>query len=109
MPLGRFACSEFRFRLRDVAKICQLFDVMDQAEELPLRIDLGAATQGEAIESFVVAEIGEDGFDGGEASPITRPPVGALDALSHLGREAVRGRRYLAFEEGDLSGRCFVR
>lgn len=45
----------------------QLLEVVHQAVEPPLSIDLGAPTQCEAMESLVVSQVAEDRFDGGKA------------------------------------------
>lgn len=50
--------------------MCQLLDVMDQAVELPLRIDLLPASQGETVDPFVMPEIPEHRLNGGEALPV---------------------------------------
>ena len=57
--------------------------VVDETEELPLRIDLGATAQREAIEAFVVAKIAEYRFHRAEASSVTGAAIGRIDALSH--------------------------
>jgi hypothetical protein len=44
----------------------QLLDVMDEAEELPLRIDFLLSAQREAIEPLVVPDIGEHRFNRGK-------------------------------------------
>ena len=59
--------------------VCQLLDVVDEAIELPLRIDLLLSTQGETIEALVVPEIAEDRFDGGETLAVL-PPHGDYNA-----------------------------
>lgn len=46
--------------LGGVPRVAQLFDVVDQAEELPLPVHLRAAAQREAREPLVVPEIGKD-------------------------------------------------
>lgn len=45
----------------------ELFDVVHQAVQLPLPIDLAASAQREAVEPLVVAQIAEHRLDGGEA------------------------------------------
>lgn len=81
---------------------------MDEAEELPLGVDFGAAAQGEATEALVVMKIAEDRRDSGEALPITLATFGAVDMFFHaVGvRRGAVGR--CAEEEGDLSGLGFV-
>ncbi len=81
----------------------KLLDVVDQREQLPLPIDLGLPAQGEAVESLVVAQIGEHRFDGCKASSIERSTFGTVDALLHaLGVLVFAGES--ADEEGDLPG-----
>ena len=41
------------------------FDVVDQAVEGPLDVDLGFAAVGEVIHALLRSEVGEDGFDDG--------------------------------------------
>lgn len=88
--------------------LSKLFDVVDETEELPLRIDLGPRTQGKAIESFVVTQIAEDGLDGGEALSVTFTAVGTVDVASHVSDKMVGARGGFGFKESDLSDLCFV-
>ena len=61
----------------------QLLDVVDEAEELPLRIDLLLAAEREAIEPLVVSDVPEHGFDGRETSPVQGPAFRTIDSLFH--------------------------
>ena len=79
----------------------ELLDVVNQAEELPLRIDLDAPAQREAVEPFVVAQVAEHRLDGGEAAAVGDTTFGGIDALSHARGQRVLG--FCVFEEGDLS------
>jgi len=45
----------------------ELLDVVDEAEQFPLRIDLLPSAEREPIEPLVVADVAEDGLHGGEA------------------------------------------
>ena len=54
----------------------QLLDVVDEAEELPLPVDLRSTAQREAVEPFVVAEIAEHRFHGAEAPAVLLAPSG---------------------------------
>ena len=45
----------------------ELLNVVDEAEELPLRIDLLPSAEREPIKPLVVAEVAEDGLHRGEA------------------------------------------
>ena len=58
--------------------MCQLFEVVHQAKQLPLPVHFGftaqgeavqafVAAQGEAVQAFVAAQVPKHGFDGGEA------------------------------------------
>ena len=40
---------------------------MNQGKQLPLTIDLALSAQGEAVQTFVVAQIGEHRFNSGKA------------------------------------------
>ena len=67
---------------------------MEEAEELPVCVDLGARTQGEAVESFVMPKTIEDRLDSREALAIGRATVFAIITLPHFGGEPVSaGRR----------------
>ena len=61
----------------------QFLDVMNKAEEFPLRIDLLLAAQREAIEPFVVSDVSEHWFNGGETSPVQGPTFRAVDRPFH--------------------------
>jgi hypothetical protein len=61
----------------------EFLDVVHQAEELPLRIDLHLSSQRETIEPLVVADIAEDRFHRGEAATVTRSTGGCVDAFLH--------------------------
>ena len=52
----------------------QLLDVVYQAVELPLRIDLVLPSQGESVKLFVVPDIAEHRFHRGKAPPVFRLP-----------------------------------
>ena len=67
-PGRRLSACPPRFPLptHRIPMMRQLFDVMDEAIELPLRINLLLASQRKAVEPFVVPEIAEHRFDGGE-------------------------------------------
>jgi hypothetical protein len=66
-----------------IAVMRELLDVVDQAEQLPLSIDFLAAAERESIESFVVADVAEDGFHCGESLAIARATGGGVDAFPH--------------------------
>jgi hypothetical protein len=61
-------------RLLRVAGAGQLFDVVYEAEELPLPIDLGSTTQREPSESLVVTEIAKHGLHRAEALAVPQAP-----------------------------------
>ena len=61
----------------------QLLDVMDEAEELPLRINLLLTSKGEAIELLVMPDIPEHRFNRRKASPIQRPTFRTIDRPFH--------------------------
>ena len=48
----------------------QLFDVVNQAIEIPLRVHLGLRSEREAIEVFVMPQVGEHGLDNGDAPAV---------------------------------------
>ena len=81
----------------------QLLDVMYQAVELPLRIDLLLPSEGEAVELLVVPDVAEHGFHRGKASPVSRLAFGAVDAGFHFVGEAGLSISF-ALKEADLPG-----
>ena len=87
----------------------QLLDVVDQTEELPLRIDLLLAAQREPIEPLVVSDVAEHGFYGGEAPAIEHASALRIDGLLHEVRVARLAARLLFTEEADLPGLCRFR
>ena len=97
------------FLLRPVAVMRQLLDVVHQAVELPLRIDFRSPAQREAIESLVMADVGEDRLDRGEAPAIERAALRAVDGPAHDVGVARRRGGGLAAEETDLPGAGLVR
>ena len=65
----------------------QLLDVVHQAVELPLRIDLGSSSQGEAVELLVRPQVAEHRLHGGEAPGDHLAPFIRVDLAFHaLGR-----------------------
>ena len=80
--------------------MCQFLDVVYQAIQLPLPIDLFFSSEREAVELFVVAQVTEDGFHCGEAPAVPDAAFRAVYAPLHLvGMTLVLS---LAKEEGDL-------
>ena len=81
----------------------ELLDVVDQAEELPLRIDFAFSSQGEAIEPLVVSKVAEHRLHRCEAPAVEHPALWRIDTFLHsvgMGLGRVYG---LALEEGDLA------
>ena len=62
----------------------QFFDVVHQAVELPLPIHLFPASEGKAVEPFVVTQVAEHRFHRGEASAVVSPSLGAVDTSFHV-------------------------
>src|SRR5712691_9240566 len=84
-------------RLTCVSMMRQLFDVVNQAIEVPLRVHLGLRSQRESIEVLVVPQVGEDGLDNGDAPAVEfSPPVAVNRALHDL---SVAKRRCLVLVE----------
>lgn len=81
----------------------ELLDVVDQAEELPLRIDLRSPPECEAIEPLVVSEVAKDRLHRREASSVARPARGRIDAFLHPVGVTLRRGRGLALEERHLA------
>ena len=61
----------------------QFLDVVHQAIELPLAIDLPPPAQREPIQPLVVPDVAEDRFDGGKASPVAGLAFFAVDGFLH--------------------------
>ena len=80
----------------------QLLDVVHQAEQPPLRADLVLATQREAGEPLVVAQVAEGGLHGGDALAVELPPARAVDSRTHALDELV-GIVRDAVVHGDLA------
>ena len=82
----------------------ELLDVVDQAEESPLRFDLGASAEREAIEPFVVTQIRKHRLDRAEALPVGGASVGRIDLLFHPGRQGANSKIGLArWHRGDTT------
>ena len=81
----------------------QLLDVVHQAVELPLRIHFLLASEGEAVELFVVPDVAEHRFHRGKAPPVSRLSFGAVDTSLHLVGEGFRSVSF-ALEETHLPG-----
>jgi len=69
----------------------QLLDVVHQAEELPLRIDLLPPAQGEAIQPLVVTQVGKHRLHRGEASAVEPSASFGVDGPLHALAVARRG------------------
>jgi hypothetical protein len=81
----------------------QLLDVVDQTEQLPLRIDFDLSSQREAIEPLVVSDVSEHRRYRREALAVKRTARGRIAALLHpVGMGLGRGRGF-ALEEGNLA------
>jgi hypothetical protein len=61
-----------------------LADIMHQSKQPPLYIHLGLGAQGEAVQSLLNADIGEDWLDDGQASGIDLLAFGGVNLGFHL-------------------------
>ena len=61
----------------------QLLDVMDEAEALPLRIDLLLTPEREAIEPLVVPDVREHRFNRGKTLSVSPSAFLAVESLFH--------------------------
>ena len=61
----------------------QLLDVMDEAIQLPLRIHLLLASQGKAVEPFVMPKVSEYRLHRRKASSVAGFPFLAIDSSLH--------------------------
>ena len=85
----------------------QLLDIVNQAVEIPLRVHLALGSQGEAVQSFVVPQVGEDRFDDRDAPSIEFASTRAIDCLPHtLG---VGQQRLILLEERHLANSGLLR
>src|SRR3990167_7588296 len=66
-----------------VSVMRQLFNVVHQAEQMPLRIDLGLATQGESVQALVITQVAKHRLDGGHALPVQLSSERTVDRLLH--------------------------
>ncbi len=62
----------------------QFLDVVRQAVQRPLRVDLLSPTQREPIQPFVMPQIAKDRLDSGKAPPITRFAFFTVNRSFHL-------------------------
>jgi hypothetical protein len=58
---------------------------MDQTIELPLTLNLTLASQAEAIQSFVGADVAEDGFNKGHPVAVNLLSLGTIHTVFHPG------------------------
>ena len=87
--------------------VSQLLDVVHQAVELPLPIDLGAPAQCEAMEPLVVSEVAEDRLDSGKARGNHALAGVGVDPPFHSLGVALFAVAF-ALKEGDLTRLSFV-
>ena len=86
-----------------ISMMRQLFDIVNQAVEIPLRVHLALSSQGEPIESFVVPQITEHRLDDRDAPPIELASAFTVDRAPHaLG---VGHHRLMLLEERNLADR----
>lgn len=81
----------------------QFLDVVHQAVELPLCINLILPSEGEAVELFVVPDVAKHRFHRGKAPAVFRLPFRAVDTSLHLVGEGFRPVSF-ALEETHLPG-----
>ena len=81
----------------------EFFDVVHKAIQFPLGVDFLLSAQGESVELFVVADIAEDGFDGGEALAVLASAFFAVDGAFHFVGITFLACVCLASVEGDLA------
>ena len=91
------------------AVVHQLLDVVDQAVELPLRVDLVPTAQREPVQAFVVPDVAEHRLDGGEPPAIAVTTLRAVDLALHALCCGFGGVGNFAPQERDLSSRGLVR
>ena len=62
---------------------CQLFYIVHQTVKLPLPLHFGFASQAEAVQSFVGADVAEYRFYNGHPVAVNLFAVGAVYAMFH--------------------------
>ena len=87
----------------------QFLDVVHQAIELPLAIDLPPSAQREPIQPLVVPDVAEDRFDGGKASSVAGLAFFAVDGFLHPVAVTFFGRAGFAPKEADLPNLGLIR
>ena len=66
-----------------IAVMRELFNVMHQAEQLPLHIDFDASTQREAVQALVVPQLAEDRFHDRKTPAVESAALRRIDPLFH--------------------------
>lgn len=79
--------------------------IMNQAEEQPLGVDLDLPSKREAIQPKGAAQVRKDRLDDPHPSAVDPSPFDGVDLADHLLGKALFNRFRLAGEEGHLS--CF--
>ena len=59
-------------------------DVVHEAVEHPLEVDLVAASQGEAVHAFACLDVAEDRFDNGHSLGVGPASLRGVDLAAHL-------------------------
>ncbi len=80
----------------------QLLDIVNQTEELPLRIHLCFPAQRKAVQPLVVSKVSEYWLDYCKAPAVAYPSLGRIEAFLHSLCVTLGRARGLALEEGDL-------
>lgn len=61
----------------------EFLDVVDEAVEFPLRINLLSASEREAVQALVVTDVAKDGFNRGKALAVLLPAFLAVNRAFH--------------------------
>lgn len=80
-----------------------LADIVHQAVEQPLAVDLGLASEGKTIKAFGGTQIGEHRFGSRKAALIDVLPECGIDSAFHLRGESFARRLRTSIEEHDLA------
>jgi len=108
MPHAEAVLSILSYSLLPIPVMRQFLDVVHQTVQLPLRIHFLLSPEREAVELLVVAQVAENGFDGGEASAVLASSCRAVYVSLHFVGVTFLSVGF-AVEEGDLPGFGFVR
>ena len=87
---GPSTCPEAAWPLSPPATSSQLLNVVHQAVQMPLRVDLLPAAQVESAQAFVVPDVGKHRFHRANALAVQLPASWRINRLTHAVAGVVR-------------------